>query len=286
MESEQLHYISFANQEVAISSAFPEVIAPFLLAFEALLVDEPQDVIAELAVVKDGEGYRVEGGRMFEENRETARGVLQHLKFELIHRFVDVHPELIWLHAGAAAKDDNAIMLCGAWGSGKSTMVGNLCKKGWTYLSDDIVPIEMEARRLMSFPLTPMMRAHDQSDSKVRLSPLEISNLKKQVVELEESDFAQGTRELAAIIFPQYDPEAKGTSLKPIAPATATMELLRNCLDLKFHKEEAVQYLGGLVEKLPVYLLRYNNGEKAADLLIDTHQNGYGKSIKASAGSA
>ena len=37
LESEQLHYISFANQEVAISSAFPEVIAPFLLAFEALL---------------------------------------------------------------------------------------------------------------------------------------------------------------------------------------------------------------------------------------------------------
>ncbi len=278
LESEQIHYISFANQEVAIVSDFPEVIAPFLLAFESMLVEEPQEVIATLAVVKDDDGYRVDGGRMFDETQETPRGVLQHLKFELIHRFVDKHPELIWLHAGAAASEDKAIMLCGAWGSGKSTMVGNLCRKGWTYLSDDIVPVEMASNRLLSFPLTPMMRAHERRDDKVKLSPLEVSNLEKQIVELGENDIAQGTRELAAIVFPQYDPEARDISLKPIAPATATMELLRNCLDLKFHKEDAVQYLGGLVEKLPVYLLRYNDGEKAAAVLIKEHSKSFAPS--------
>lgn len=248
-----------------------------MAAFKALLVEEPQDIIAELAIVKDEAGFRVEGGRMFEEGQDTPRGVLQHLKFEVIHRFVDQHPELIWLHAGAAALEDKAVMLCGAWGSGKSTMVGNLCKSGWSYLSDDIVPIHMESGRLISFPLTPMMRSHNQSDARVRLSPMEISNLDKQVVELQEDDFAQESCELAAIVFPQYDPEARDISLKPIAPATATMELLRNCLDLKFHKEEAVQYLGGLVEKLPVYLLRYNKGEKAASMLIKEHLKAYGK---------
>ena len=278
LESEQFHYISFANQEVAIAADFPEVIAPFLLAFETMLVDEPNEVIARLAVVQDDEGFRVEGGRMFDEAQETPRGVLQHLKFEVIHRFVDQHPELIWLHAGAAAADGKAIMLCGAWGSGKSTMVGNLCRNGWTYLSDDIVPVEMASSRLLSFPLTPMMRSHDQEDDKIKLSPLEISNLQKLVVELGENDFAQGACDLAAIVFPQYDPQAHDISLKPIAPATATMELLRNCLDLKFHKEDAVQYLGGLVEKLPVYLLRYNDGKKAAAVLIKEHNKSFAAS--------
>ena len=142
MESEQLHYISFANQEVAISSAFPEVIAPFLLAFEALLVDEPQDVIAELAVVKDGEGYRVEGGRMFEENRETARGVLQHLKFELIHRFVDVHPELIWLHAGAAAKDEMQLCCVGHGEVARAQWLAICVRKGGPICRTTLYPLK------------------------------------------------------------------------------------------------------------------------------------------------
>ena len=113
-------------------SDVPEVMAPFLLSFRELLVDEPTELLATLSVVKDKEGYRVDGARLFEGENETLRGVLQCLKFEVIHRFVEVHPELLWLHAGAAAFEERAVVLCGTWGSGKSTLVGHLCKKGWS----------------------------------------------------------------------------------------------------------------------------------------------------------
>lgn len=269
---DQKYYISFASQEVAIQSVDPEVIAPFLLAFRELLVDGPADLLGTLSIVHDGEGYRVDGAKMFEGEQESPRGVLQCLKFEVIHRFVEVHPELLWLHAGAASLDDKAIMLCGAWGSGKSTMVGNLCKKGWTYLSDDIVPVHMESGQLVSFPLTPMMRAHDAEDHATRLSADAVANLNKQVVELADEAYATREQTLAAIVFPQYDPTVSKVALTAISPAAATLELLRNCLNLKYHKEGAVQFLGTLVEKLPVYMLRYNDGEQAALLLIDAHQ--------------
>ncbi len=266
------YYISFASQEVAIQSVDPDVIAPFLLAFRELLVDVPADLLGTLSIVHDGEGYRVDGAKMFEGEQESPRGVLQCLKFEVIHRFVEVHPELLWLHAGAASQDDSALMLCGAWGSGKSTMVGNLCKKGWTYLSDDIVPIHMESGKLVSFPLTPMMRSHDAEDHKSRLSADAVANLNKQVVELADGAYASRHQSLSAIVFPQYDPTVSQVALTAISPAAATLELLRNCLNLKYHKEDAVQFLGTLVEKLPVYMLRYNDGEKAAALLIREHQ--------------
>ncbi|MEM8485948.1 MAG: hypothetical protein AAF564_10390 [Bacteroidota bacterium] len=266
------YYISFASQEVAIQSEDPDVIAPFLLAFRELLVDVPADLLGTLSIVHDGDGYRVDGAKMFEGEQESPRGVLQCLKFEVIHRFVEVHPELLWLHAGAASLDDKAIMLCGAWGSGKSTMVGNLCKKGWTYLSDDIVPIHMESGQLVSFPLTPMMRAHDAQDHATKLSADAVANLNKQVVELADGAYATREQSLAAIVFPQYDPKVSKVALTAISPAAATLELLRNCLNLKYHKEDAVQFLGTLVEKLPVYMLRYNDGVKAAELLIGEHR--------------
>ncbi len=269
--ADQKYYISFASQEVAIESVDPDVIAPFLLAFRELLVDVPADLLATLSVVADGDGYRVAGAKMFEGEQESPRGVLQCLKFEVIHRFVEVHPELLWLHAGAASKNDKALMLCGAWGAGKSTMVGNLCKKGWTYLSDDIVPVHMERGKLVSFPLTPMMRAHDAEDHTKQLSADAVANLNKQVVKLHDDAYATREQALTAIVFPQYDPTVSKVALTAISPAAATLELLRNCLNLKYHKEGAVQFLGTLVERLPIYMLRYNDGEKAADMLIETH---------------
>lgn len=253
----------------------PEIIAPFLFSFREMLVEKPADVLATLRVRKDEAGYRVEGARKFDEQNDTPRGILQQLKFEVIHRFVDVHPELLWLHAGAAARDERAVLLCGAWGSGKSTLVGHLCSMGWTYLSDDIVPIDLATGRLVAFPLTPMMRAHNKEEAAVQLSPVEVSNLNKQVVELEQSAFAKENVGIAAIVFPQYDPKVEKMALMPISPAAATLELLRNCLDLKFHQEEAVHFLGGLIEARPVYMLRYNEGVGAATMLASAHMRQY-----------
>lgn len=274
----QTHYISFANQEVAVQSDDPEIIAPFLFSFREMLVESPAEILATLSVRKDDAGYRVEGARKFDGQNETPHGILQQLKFEVIHCFVDVHPELLWLHAGAAASDERAVLLCGAWGSGKSTLVGHLCSMGWTYLSDDIVPIDLATGRLVSFPLTPMMRAHKKEEAAVELSPVEVSKLNKQVVELEKSAFAKDNVEIAAIVFPQYDPKVDQVALSSISPASATLELLRNCLDLKFHQEEAVHFLGSLIEARPAYMLRYNEGVEAATMLASAHLRRYDQS--------
>lgn len=275
MERPQTHYVSFADQQVGIVSEHVDVIAPFLRSFAPLLTTEPSDVIATLHVVKDGEGYRVEGARQFEGQEESPRGVLQFLKFEVIHRFVDEHPELIWLHAGATASGGKAILLSGAWGSGKSTTIGNLCRKGWSYLSDDIVPIELSTNRLIAFPLTPMMRSHDASAAGVVLSPEEISDLDREVVVLEPEAYSTEAAKLSAIVFPRYDPEVPAVELIKMAPGQATLVLLQNCLDLKSHQNNAVQYLGGLVAATPVFELRYNDGEAAADVLIEAHGRDY-----------
>ena len=277
MDADRIHYISFANQEVAVRSEEPAVIQPFLLSFRGLLKKQPTDLLATLSVVKEHEGYRVDGANMFEGDSETAKGVLQCLKFEVIHRFVEVHPELLWLHAGAAALEERAVLLCGSWGSGKSTMVGHLCRKGWTYLSDDIVPVDRERDSLVPFPLTPMMRAHEEDAEGVRLSRAEVSNLSKHIVDLDDEAVAKKNIPIASIVFPQFNPTLQQSKLMRISPATATLELLRNCLDLKIHKEKALHYLGKLVENLPVFLLNYSNGEEASNLIVEAHLRNYSK---------
>ena len=265
--NERKVYVSFHGQEVAVSSPFPEVISTVEISFERLLTSKPTELLYSFRVDSGPEGYYVEGAGDLVPVDGTLRNALQCLKFEIIHRFVGQHPEMLWLHAGSASWNGKAAILCGAWGRGKSTMVSNLCMKGWTYLSDDIVPIDMNTGKLVPFPLTPMMRTHDAEVHAEVLTPQQVSTLKKQLIALEDNAIAQENVTPFAVIFPRYTPDAP-IELTSFAPAPATLELLQNCLNLKYHKEEAVRYLGQLVEQYPVYGLQYDDGDKASDEII------------------
>jgi hypothetical protein len=190
LETSTLH-ISFSGQVVAVASSFEEVLAPLEHMFGRLLVDSPDQVLDTLVVDGEREAYQVAGASAFSTGDGSLRSTLQCIKFEVIHRFVEANPNLLWLHAGAAAAPGThqAVVLCGAWGRGKSTLVANLCRKGWLYLSDDIVPIEMASQNLVSFPLTPMMRVHAVEDRKAVLNPTQVSGLQKHVVELDRDAF-------------------------------------------------------------------------------------------------
>lgn len=267
-------HISFANQQVAVTSSVEAILAPVQHMFRRLLTNDPSEVLDKLTVEGEQGTYQVGGASAFGGGDGSLRGTLQSIKFEVIHRFVEANPDLLWLHAGAAAtrigSDMKAIVLCGAWGRGKSTLVANLCRKDWLYLSDDIVPVAMASGKLVSFPLTPMMREHDEADRESVLNPVQVSGLKKTVVDLADDAFLDQPVSIAGIVFPQYDPHAQ-MMLEPASPASATLELMQNCLNLKYHKDAAVRYLAGLVGTVPVYKLPYNNGAQAADLLIDAH---------------
>ncbi|MDZ4699622.1 MAG: hypothetical protein SH809_07950 [Rhodothermales bacterium] len=270
----QTLFVSFGNQEVAVAGEVEEVLVPLAHNFRELLVPVPYKLLDTLTVRREGDRYVVDGADQFGDHDGTLHGAMQCLKFEIVFRFVREHRELLWLHAGAAAKGGRAVVMCGTWGRGKSTLVSNLCLRGWSYLSDDIVPVSLETGELVPFPLTPQMREHAATEDDRLLSPGEVAQLEKRTIELREGQIDAGRCAIAALIFPQYSPEAD-MRLVRTAPASATLELLQNCLNLKMHRGEAVRYLGKLVERTPAFHLPYRHGEAAAQLLIHTHAQGF-----------
>jgi hypothetical protein len=55
-------------------------------------------------------------------------------------------PHALFVHAGAVAVDGRALLLPGASGAGKTTLVGALLRAGASYLSDDYAVIDPEGR--------------------------------------------------------------------------------------------------------------------------------------------
>ena len=76
---------------------------------------------------------------------------------QVVCEFIERYPRLVWLHAGAAASSDGAIILPGEWARGKSSLVMELIDRGWLFLSDDVVPLDAARGAVVPFPGTPQI---------------------------------------------------------------------------------------------------------------------------------
>ena len=60
--------------------------------------------------------------------------------------------DFIFLHAGVVARNGQALVLSGSPHSGKSTLVRELVKDGFTFYSDEFCPVHLKSRRVHPFP--------------------------------------------------------------------------------------------------------------------------------------
>src|SRR5262249_36560237 len=148
---------------------------------------------------------------------------IKHVLSEVTAKFISYYSRLIWFHAGAAGRDGRAVLIIGPRGRGKSTLVTRLCAAGWTYLSDDITPVDPGSDSAYSFPTTPAVR-----EDSAREIPLEcLADVRKLDVEIRPESVGREAMPVAALIFPVYSLGAPcGLSL--CSPAPAALELLGN----------------------------------------------------------
>lgn len=66
-----------------------------------------------------------------------------------IYRKIDSH---IWMHGGGVAFQNKGIMVCGDSGTGKTSLILKLLSCGFKFLSDEVIPIDKKAGRMVPFP--------------------------------------------------------------------------------------------------------------------------------------
>jgi hypothetical protein len=195
--------------------------------------------------------YRLEysGSTMLRSN--NAGDVLFHLFWHVNSETVRRTGDFLLIHAGAVCtRGGQGVVLPGASGAGKTTLVAGLVAAGFHYLSDEAAAIDPVARRLYPYPkamtikrqlaeLFPGVRIPGARsgwvDGQVHLRPEDI-----------RPDSVGWACDVGLIVTPRYV-EGAATEVVPMTPAEAAVELGRNALNLSLYGSRALPALADVV---------------------------------------
>jgi hypothetical protein len=271
VEVQATRYVSFDGCQVAIDCAAPEVLAGLERHFQQMLEPGPSSkIVARLKTGRDGRRYFLRGELDSPSENRTLSDILCRLNSEVVLHLVRARADLVWLHAGAAARDAGAVLISGVAGRGKSTIVTSLFNQGWCYLSDDVIPLDPRSGNVMAFPQMPMVRI----DPGRELPPDRIEALQKRQVTVSSTAIHRHPIPIEALVFPEYNPTT-AARLVPFSPSQAAVALLQSCLNFPAHREAAVDEICRLVRRLPAFHLSFHDGHRAAETIIQARANGY-----------
>jgi hypothetical protein len=257
------HEIGFLGRTVTAGSNHRELAAAIGRLFAELKAPAPRDPAGEVYIeVADHEAQLMLDGEVIASG-PTGAQLLKGLYREVVTRFIHCNPQLVWLHSACAASLDGAVALPGPWGRGKSTLALRLYVRGWSFLTDDVLPLDPQAGTAIAFPVTPQVR---QASGK-ELPRESLSRLPKSAIPLDAKRVAGTPPALSMIVFPHFLLHAPA-ELAAISPAQAAGELLENCLSFPSNSDATIQAMCNVIAKLPTYSLRYSDPDEAVELLI------------------
>lgn len=137
------------------------------------------------------------------------------------------------LHASSVSIAERAILLAGATGSGKTTLMIALIGTGATYLADDLTALDPSGRRVAPFPVAASVKKGSwgilqrQFPSLDRCRVFKVGErMVRYVYPAPALDAVSRPTTIGALVFPTYDPALADVSVERIRPEQALSGLL------------------------------------------------------------
>jgi len=186
--------------------------------------------------------------------------------------------EYLFLHAGALAKNNKAVLLPGPSGSGKSTLTLGLLNYGYQYLTDEVVVINLSDLRVLPFQ-RPIYIYGWQSVASAEvekffkfyrfkerygntMQPWQYAVPQQEAVLPKDTSF-----EVGWIVFPSYNETQRDSYLKPMSRAAAAFNLMQNGWNTQYFTDFGLQLCSELVKKADCYELVMGDLKEACELI-------------------
>ena len=221
--------------------------------------------IGDIKVLRVQTGFVLQSRETLNLDGESCEPLLPYLKEEIIVRFMQARPGLLWLHAGAVAQIGKAVLIAGSSGQGKSTIATKFCDRGWQLMSDDVAPIRMDTNEVLPFNQTPFRRI----DPGVTMPMDGVGDIPREEVEMSASLLRRSSAPVVGVVFPRFDRGSNAT-LTRVSQGEGALELLRNSRNIMDHGNAAVARVAAMAKAVPMFQLCYSDAKDAVDAILQT----------------
>ncbi len=179
------------------------------------------------------------------------------------------------LHAGNVAFGDQAMILPGTPGSGKSTLTAALHLRGARLLSDEFGLVQPERGDLLPMPRAiPLKNTSIEAilefDPKAQLGPTYPKTRKGRVRHLRPADESQARQHEPAVprwlVFPKYRAGAP-EALRPLDKTEAFRQLAFNCFNYRLLGETSFRAVAQIVREVDCYTFTFSRLDRAVEML-------------------
>lgn len=240
--------------------------------YEALSCDEAKG--ADLR-------YRISGepstsGFLLRRHNGSARPAadLGELVFQLEKAIIvaiqERRPELLFLHAAALERDRAAWLFVGESGAGKSTTTWGLLHHGFSYLSDELAPIDLDTVEVLPYPHALCLKRRPPPPYLLPAESLDLGRTIHVPARYLPSVSRLDPCALQAVFFVSQDARRRDPALRRVSTAEAAARLYVSTLNALAHEARGLDAVLKVASHVSCFVLQAGDVESTCKLIAAT----------------
>lgn len=182
----------------------------------------------------------------------------------------ECRPDLLFLHAAALERDRAAWLLVGESGAGKSTTAWGLLHHGFSYLSDELAPIDLGTLEVIPYPHALCLKRRPPPPY---LLPAEYLDLGR-TIHVPARSLPSVSRldpcALQAVFFVSQDARRRDPALRRVSTAEAAARLYVSTLNALAHEARGLDAVLKVASHVSCFVLQAGDLESTCKLIATT----------------
>lgn len=263
--------VHFAGNVIRIGVRDAQILEALDMHLNHCRGEEGQAVATyEIAAIAESTfSVTVNGGKLY--SGVKADSVLPLLMREALAQLNGAAASSLIFHSAAVAAHGKGLILCGAGGSGKSSLTAWLVASGFQYLSDEVIALPLDDEEMRGFCRSIILKRgsefiwrHWLADEQAR-GFLHFTDGSAWIIPtLLNPNAICHSAVPSLILFPKYIP-ASPLNVQRLTQADALFRLLQCLVNARNFSDGGMSVASRLAKQVPAYSLTYSNIESAVE---------------------
>ena len=201
----------------------------------------------------DGSGYHINSYQLDlpppQSDSELIYAFEKDIELGLQHH----HADWYFIHGAAAAFKDRIGIFMAASGSGKSTLTWASLTHGFSYMSDELAPVEPNTLTVQAYPHALCLKTRPPSPYGLPDTVFQTQRTLHVPVHSLPGEYRLTAGKVSALFFVRYDPTASAPSLSPVTQGQAAAQLYANGLNQLAHDNKGLATAAMLAGQIDSY---------------------------------